>query len=56
MKTKSFEFEKGIVNVHFDCLPTKENLEESCSMFMSKVLKTKEKVDAATSTKDKLNR
>lgn len=56
MKTKSFEFEKGIVNVHFDCLPTKENLEKSCSMFMSKVLKTKEKADVAASTKDKLNR
>lgn len=56
MKTKSFEFEKGIVNVHFDCLPSKDNLEEACSIFMSKVLKAKEKVDAATSTNDKLNR
>lgn len=55
MKTKSFEFEKGIVNVHFDCLPTKENLEKSCSIFMSKVLKAKE-ADVAASTKDKLNR
>ena len=56
MKTKIFGFEKGIVNVYFDCLPGKESLEKSCSLFMSKVLQAKEKVDAATSTKDKLNR
>lgn len=56
METKSFKFEKGIVNVHFDCLPGKESLEKSCSLFMSKVLQAKEKADAATSTNNKLNR
>lgn len=56
MKLKSFEYEKGIVNVYFDCLPTKENLEKSCSLFMTKVLTKKEKADVAASTQDKLNR
>lgn len=56
METKSFKFEKGIVNVHFDCLPGKESLEKSCSLFMSKVLQAKEKADVAASTNDKLNR
>ena len=56
METKSFKFEKGIVNVHFDCLPGKESLEKSCGLFMSKVLQAKEKADVAASTKDKLNR
>lgn len=55
---KDKELEEFICRLsrQLDCLPGKESLEKSCSLFMSKVLQAKEKADVAASTKDKLNR
>lgn len=52
MKTKTFKYEQGIVHVHYEKLPTKEDLEEACKVFMSKVMIQKEKDTAATVSND----
>ena len=49
MKQKTFEYENVVVNVFFEHIPTKDELKESCSLFMRNI-EQKEKADAGTST------
>ncbi|MFQ6794703.1 MAG: hypothetical protein ACLRT4_18250 [Thomasclavelia sp.] len=56
MNCKTFEYDKVIVNVWYNTLPTKEYLEEPCRNFLRKVeeeRQAKKIADAATSTKQK---
>ncbi len=56
MNCKTFEYDKVIVNVWYNTLPTKEYLEEPCRNFLRKVeeeRQAKKIADAATSTEQK---
>lgn len=53
MHKKTFEFENMTINVHYEKLPTKEDLEEACSIFYRKAMEDKKKkADSAKSTQD----
>ena len=41
MHTRTFEFEKMIIEYHYSKLPTKEDLEEVCSVFYRKAMQDK---------------
>lgn len=38
MSVMRFETDKVIANVHYTNLPTKENLEEACAIFLKKAM------------------
>lgn len=48
--TKTFKYDQGIVNIHYDELPKEEDLKKAFSNFMRSVYEQKEKVTAATVT------
>lgn len=52
MKKRTFEYDDMIVNVHYEKLPTKEDLEEACSIFYRKAMEDKRK-KSLVSTSDK---
>lgn len=48
MQEKNIEFEKVIVRVQYNRTLTKEDLEESCTRFLKRVMRDKEKRANAT--------
>ena len=45
MGTKTFEFDTAKVIVHYEKLPTKEDLEPACAEFMESVMRVKGEID-----------
>lgn len=44
MHTRTFEYENMTINVHYEQLPTKEDLEEVCNIFYRKAIEDKRKM------------
>lgn len=52
MQVKKFEYEKAIVYVEYNRLPTEKDLKEPCMKFLKAVMQEKEKKEKWKSKKD----